>query len=40
MKAAEKEVEQLEKVAREAAGILTENEQEGILLPPIEIPPC
>jgi len=39
MKAAEKEVEQLERSAREAAGLAVEPEQEGETLPPIEIPP-
>jgi hypothetical protein len=39
MKAAEKEVEQLEKVAREAAGIVCDPNQDVKTLPPIEIPP-
>jgi hypothetical protein len=39
MKAAEKEVEQLEKYAREAAGILCEPDQDVKSLPLIEIPP-
>ena len=39
MKAAEKEVEQLEKVAREAAGIICEPDQDAKTLPVIEIPP-
>jgi len=39
MRAAEKEVEQLERTAREAAGLPVEPENEGDPLPPIEIPP-
>jgi hypothetical protein len=39
MKAAEKEVEQLEKFAREAAGVKIETDQDVKALPPIEIPP-
>ena len=38
MKAAEKEVEQLERIAREAAGLPVEPEKEGDILPPIKIP--
>lgn len=38
MKAAEKEVEQLERIAREAAGLPVEPEKEGDVLPPIKIP--
>lgn len=38
MKAAEKEVEQLEKKAREEAGLPTEPESEGRQLPPIQLP--
>jgi SWI/SNF-related matrix-associated actin-dependent regulator of chromatin subfamily A member 5 len=38
MKAAEKEVEQLENYARELAGLPTEQENEGEELPPVEIP--
>lgn len=38
MKAAEKEVEQLEKKARELAGLPTEPEKEGEVLPPIKLP--
>jgi len=38
MKAAEKEVEQLERSAREAAGLPVEPEKEGESLPPVEIP--
>ena len=39
MKAAEKEVEQLEKAAREAAGIVCEPDQDLKTLPMIDIPP-
>ena len=39
MKAAEKEVEQLEKAAREAAGIVCEPDQDVKTLPIVEIPP-
>lgn len=39
MKAAEKEVEQLEKAAREAAGIVCEPDQDVKTLPVIDIPP-
>lgn len=38
MKAAEKEVEQLERSAREAAGLSVEPEKEGEALPPIVLP--
>ena len=38
MRAAEKEVEQLEMKAREEAGLLTEPAEEGGALPPIELP--
>lgn len=39
MKAAEKEVEQLERSAREMAGLPLEPEREGEYLPPVELPP-
>jgi hypothetical protein len=39
MKAAEKEVEQLERSARELAGLPIESAKEGEPLPPIELPP-
>lgn len=39
MKAAEKEVEHLEKVAREFSDLPTEPVEEGRPLPPVEIPP-
>jgi len=39
MRHAEKEVEQLEKIAREEAGLPVEPENEGEPLPPIELPP-
>lgn len=39
MKAAEKEVEQLEKEAREASGVLPGSELDAATLPPIELPP-
>lgn len=38
MKAAEKEVEQLERKAREDAGLPVEPEEEGVELPPIKLP--
>ena len=38
MKAAEKEVEHLQRIAREAAGVSVEPENEGDPLPPIDIP--